>query len=412
MKRKLTYRTLWTLLVGTLLMTSCIEDFVADIDEKDEQLLVVEGSIYSNSLCTFYLSSTQKVGGEYYWDDVGLGGEYGVSRLHAPRKNSFNVYKAEVSVKGSDGTSFPCENNPYHGGYVGVAYQVNVGTLKRGVKYWLQVKLDSLTYESEPQEPIFAVPIDSLSFAQEREDLEVDILVSTAPSETGEPQYTRWEYEEWWEIYTPWTAFMEYDPITDKIIGVTAMKHHGWANDSSKSYISATSEPFKDNRLQQYRLYSIGHTDNRLQTCYYTRVKEYAISKAEYEYENLRDRQSSDMGGIFTPQPSELPSNIHCLEEDRRAIGFVGVRGNVATCEMYIKKGQVKYYPSRTPYPISEEQVREKTWNDLYRAGYQVLTYETYPNGNAYVQWCPVWCIDCRNSFWKCSLEKPSFWRE
>ena len=39
MKRKLTYRTLWTLLVGTLLMTSCIEDFVADIDEKDEQLL-------------------------------------------------------------------------------------------------------------------------------------------------------------------------------------------------------------------------------------------------------------------------------------------------------------------------------------------------------------------------------------
>ena len=178
MKRKLTYRTLWTLLVGTLLMTSCIEDFVADIDEKDEQLLVVEGSIYSNSLCTFYLSSTQKVGGEYYWDDVGLGGEYGVSSLHAPRKNSFNVYKAEVSVQGSDGTSFPCEKNPYHGGYVGVAYQVNVGTLKRGVKYWLQVKLDSLTYESEPQEPIFAVPIDSLSFAQEREDLEVDILVA------------------------------------------------------------------------------------------------------------------------------------------------------------------------------------------------------------------------------------------
>ena len=315
-------------------------------------------------------------------------------------------------MKGSDGTSFPCENNPYHGGYVGVAYQVNVGTLKQGVKYWLQVKLDSLTYESEPQEPIFAVPIDSLSFAQEREDLEVDILVSTAPSETGEPQYTRWEYEEWWEIYTPWTAFMEYDPITDKIIGVTAMKHHGWANDSSNSYILANSEPFKDNRLQQYRLYSIGHTDNRLQTCYYTRVKEYAISKAEYEYENLRDRQSSDMGGIFTPQPSDLPSNIRCLEEDRKAIGFVGVRGSVATCEMYIKKGQVKYFPLRTPYTISEEQVREKTWNDLYRAGYQVLTYETYPNGNAYVQWCPVWCIDCRNSFWKCSLEKPSFWRE
>ena len=409
MKRKLTYRTLWTLLVGTLLMTSCIEDFVPDIDEKDEQLLVVEGSIYSNSLCTFYLSSTQKVGGEYYWDDVGLGGEYGVSSLHAPRKNSFNVYKAEVSVKGSDGTSFPCENNPYHGGYVGVAYQVNVGTLKRGVKYWLQVKLDSLTYESEPQEPLYTPPIERVDFAQERADLQVDILVSTAPSETGEPQYTRWDYEECWEIYTPWTTWVEYDPQTNSIIDLTTLKNHGWATATSESYIIASTESFKDNRLQKYRLYSIDHADNRLQTCYYTRVKEYAISKAEYEYENLRNRQSFDMGGLFTPQPSDLPSNIHCLEEDRRAIGFVGVRGSVATSEMYISKGQVKYTPVRTPYMLREEQVKEKSWRDLYWEGNQVLSYEPVDQST---QWCPRWCIDCTDRVWQCSLEKPSFWPE
>lgn len=403
MKRmKLTYNTFWTLLACSLLMTSCIEDFVPDLEEEDQYLLVVEGSIYSDSLCSFHLGCTEGLNVPYYWDFGFYSGGYG----HRPSPIDFS--NTEICVMGSDGTIFPGSVNPQSV----PRFQVKVGTLKQGVKYWLQVKVNGLTYESDPQEPLFAVPIDSLSFAQEREDLEVDILVSTAASETGKNQYTRWEYDEWWEIYTPWTAFMEYDPITDKIIGVTAMKHHGWANDSSNSYILANSEPFKDNRLQQYRLYSIGHTDNRLQTCYYTRVKEYAISKAEYEYENLRDRQSSDMGGIFTPQPSELPSNIHCLEEDRRAIGFVGVRGSVATCEMYIKKGQVKYYPLRTPYMVSEEQVKEKTWNELYMAGYQVLTYEPLANGKALVQWCPVWCIDCRNSFWKCSLEKPSFWRE
>ena len=261
--------------------------------------------------------------------------------------------------------------------------------------------------------PIFAVPIDSLSYAQEREDLEVDIQVSTASSETDEPQYTRWEYEEWWEIYTPWTATMEYDPQTDKIIDVAVKKHHGWATALSESPISASSEAFKDNRLQKYRLYSIDHTDNRLQTCYFTRVKEYAISKAEYEYEDLRNRQSFQMGGLFTPQPSELPSNIHCLEEDRKAIGFVGVRGSVASCEMYIRKGKIKYTPLRTPYMVSEDLVKAKSWSELYWAGNQVLTYDPpYKETVANVQWCPTWCIDCRNSFWKCTLQRPSFWQE
>lgn len=403
MKRmKLTYKTFWTLLACSLLMTSCIEDFVPNLEEEDQYLLVVEGNIYSDSLCSFHLGRTEGLNMPYNWDFDFYPGVYG------QRPSPIDFSNAEICVMGSDGTIFPGSVNPHSV----PPFQVNVGTLKQGVKYWLQVKVDGLTYESEPQEPLFAVSIDSLSFAQDREDLEVDILVSTAASGTGTPQYTRWEYDEYWEIYTPWAAFMEYDPNTDNIIAVTAMKHHGWANDSSKSYILASSETFKDNRLQQYRLYSIDHADNRLQTCYYTRVKEYAISKAEYEYENLRNRQSSDMGGIFTPQPSELPSNIRCLEEDRKAIGFVGVRGSVATCEMYIKKGQVKYFPLRTPYTISEDLVKEKTWNELYRSGYQVLTYESYANGKAYVQWCPVWCIDCRNSFWKCSLEKPSFWRE
>ena len=406
MNLKLTYKTFWMLLVGTLLITSCIEDFVADIDEKDQQLLVVEGSIYSDSICSFHLSSTQGLHEQSYWD-IGFGGGYDVRAVQMDFSN------VKISVMGSDGTTFPGNYDPNYGGYVGVAYQVKVGTLKQGVKYWLQVKLDSLTYESEPQVPIFAVPIDSLSYAQEREDLEVDIQVSTASSETDEPQYTRWEYEEWWEIYTPWTATMEYDPQTDKIIDVAVKKHHGWATALSESPISASSEAFKDNRLQKYRLYSIDHTDNRLQTCYYTRVKEYAISKAEYEYEDLRNRQSFQMGGLFTPQPSELPSNIHCLEEDRKAIGFVGVRGSVASCEMYIRKGKIKYTPLRTPYMVSEDLVKTKSWSELYWAGNQVLTYDPpYKETVANVQWCPTWCIDCRNSFWKCTLQRPSFWQE
>lgn len=36
------------------------------------------------------------------------------------------------------------------------------------------------------------------------------------------------------------------------------------------------------------------------------------------------------MGGLFVPQPSELPSNIRCESSDKQAIGYVGVSLNVA----------------------------------------------------------------------------------
>ena len=69
-----------------------------------------------------------------------------------------------------------------------------------------------------------------------------------------------------------------------------------------------------------------------------------AISKAEYEYELARRQASSEMGGLFTPLPSALPSNIHCLTSRKPVIGFIGCTLNVAKYRFFLNSYDYSVY--------------------------------------------------------------------
>ena len=104
-----------------LLLGSCIEEFNAQLPEGEDNILVVDGSIIGDSLCTFYLSRSVAVG----------------------EGNAFKgEMSASVKVLGSDGTEWP---GTLEGEGV---YQVQVGTLTPGVSYQLQIQSKGLTYTS------------------------------------------------------------------------------------------------------------------------------------------------------------------------------------------------------------------------------------------------------------------------
>ena len=69
-----------------------------------------------------------------------------------------------------------------------------------------------------------------------------------------------------------------------------------------------------------------------------------AISKAEYEYELARLQASSEMGGLFTPLPSALPSNIRCLTSHKSVVGFVGCTLNVAKYRFFLNSYDYSVY--------------------------------------------------------------------
>ena len=65
-------------------------------------------------------------------------------------------------------------------------------------------------------------------------------------------------------------------------------------------------------------------------------VHQRAITKAEYEYELARRQASSEMGGLFTPQPSSLPTNIRCLTSRKHVIGYVGCSLNTSDYRFFL----------------------------------------------------------------------------
>jgi hypothetical protein len=50
------------------------------------------------------------------------------------------------------------------------------------------------------------------------------------------------------------------------------------------------------------------------------------------------------MGGLFTPQPSALPTNIRCLTSSKRVIGFVGCSMNTSDYRFFLHPGDFSLY--------------------------------------------------------------------
>ena len=119
--------------------------------------------------------------------------------------------------------------------------------------------------------------------------------------------------------------------------------HADRCHSESSEIIIGNMEINKDNRVKDKCLYSIEADDIRFSCYYSTIVKQRKISKGEYEYYQEKIRLNEEMGGLFVPQPSELPSNIRCESSNKQAIGYVGVSLNVAEYRIFISTDNIQY---------------------------------------------------------------------
>lgn len=372
-----------------LALTACVDEHNAELPDSDLQVLVVDGTIYSDSTCRFRL--TQSVG------------------LQTLNNYVPYVTSAKVTVKGSNGSTYSGRETAKG------TYEVKVGQLQPNVKYWLNITTrGGITYESEPAVPMDA-PSLSLRYEQNQKNPDdrapVEIYISTQPSDAS--YYVGWSFEEWFEVQTPYVS--KYEFIPNGYIGGSFDPYqpretpidHGWGWSIHAQKIFESSSKYVNNSIKNYHLKTIPCESQMISTCYYIKVRQEAVSKAEYEYEMAREKQTSQMGGLFTPQPSRLPSNIRCMNADRGVIGFVGVRGRLGTAEMYLNnKKQVKYFETRPYEIIYPEAENPMSGYENYKKGYYVLDYDKAMHD--YV-WITRWCVDC-TSWGARQFEKPSFW--
>ena len=110
----------------------------------------------------------------------------------------------------------------------------------------------------------------------------------------------------------------------------------GWKDASGTTIMVGSSTNYDGQQIRRLKIYDLDRTNERVWYMYSGLVSQRAITKAEYEYELARRQASSEMGGLFTPQPSALPTNIHCLTSSNHVIGYVGCSLNVSEHRFFI----------------------------------------------------------------------------
>jgi len=373
-------------LLSTLMFSSCIDEFNADLPSPENNTIVVEGEIISDCDCSFYISHA--------------------SSLDSKEKIYADVI--DIKVFGSDGQifqGFRVEDSPQS--------IVPVGHLDPQYEYHLEILIGDMSSEngffkiwSDPLKPVQNVGVSDVTFNEARDGNDVDILVSTEASE--ECKYFKWTYVEDWEVNAPFIVYVWYNPELKRIEQWEDRKPRGWKHATSDAILLGNTENLENNKINKHRIYQIARGDDRFNTLYRTLVQQHSISKEQYDYEVARMEMSGDMGGLFTPQPSELPTNIHA-EKDLRLLGYVGVSSALSTFELYIDKNELSPYSPEMPgiYKDITDTNDADMSEYLYRSGYQVLSYDPHLSQ---ARWVERWGVDVTAYPTKAKLVRPDNW--
>ena len=384
----------------------CVTEFKANLPSGDQQILVVEGSIIEDTTVTFQLSTS-----------------YPMDSSYAP-PGVFNV-DAKITLIGSNGY----ESAPAISLGKG-KYSMAIGALDDDVEYGVKIIYKEDTYQSTLSKPLHTPEIDSLSWMQQGESAPVGVCVSTHDNNTGKPEFFLWDYAEDWEFNATYNTSIFFNP-KDSTFYVDSLYlalyvgpyYHCWRHTVSHNYLVGSTQTLNENRIINKQLYQIyPGADDRLTVLYAVTMNQKAISKSAYDYYQNKIKLNAEMGGLFTPQPSDVDGNISCISNPlNRAIGYIEVTKNTAHKRLFINSSQIKR--PAMDYNCELDSVGglkmnlqiPQTMNDksvyatLYLLGYRpALDPALGPGPLRPDQWSTAICTDCTQNAG--SKNKPDFW--
>ena len=384
MKMKKSIYLVLGLMMGVL-MTGCIEEYEADIPEEDTDLLVVEGAICSGNMNKFILSSTQAINSS------------------EPLRM---VTGAKVTVRGSDGSEYVTQASD---GY----YSCWIDALSPEVDYYLHIEVNGEVYESEPQKPIRTEKIAEVIGVQNTPESQIDVLVTPeAPIDADKANYYSWTYDETWEVHADYTTNMYFDKVEmRRMYDSRQFPEVGWKDGTGRTIMVGSSTSYEGQHIRQLKMYDLDRSNERVYYMYSGLVHQRAITKAEYEYELARRQAGSEMGGLFTPQPSALPTNIRCLTSQKHVIGFVGCSLNTSEYRFFLDaKDYSIEIPKKEDSRIWIDNCNEEICAKMVDKGLFLCVWEDnrISFGTLKTAWATEKQLDVR--YKGAYIERPDFW--
>lgn len=363
-----------------LLLASCVNEFVPDISGDYTSLLVIEGDILSEGTSVFYVGETTSLGAQ---------------SMDAASPNRVEY----IAVVGEDGyESEPGVQIDYN------TFHVETASLDENKRYAVRVITTAHHYQSEFTAPLATPPIDSITYEQKEDFGDVDFRLSSDGGDESGFFYFRWAYEETWEIRMSFYTSIFYDPYRETIYEGTP-NYICWKHNNQHDILVASTETYTGHKLVNYKLFTRNPAEEaRFTILYRLKVTQRRISKESYKYQQNKILLNQEMGGLFTPQPAEIKSNVRCITDPSlKAIGYINVLKNTSDYTLYI--------PATEITTLADRACRLHDYGDshlyYYNAGYRPV------GGNRKGQieiegWAPARCVDCVVAGGK--LEKPQDW--
>ena len=295
----------------------CKQTYLPPAVANPPNYLVVEGFIENNGTDStiFKLSRTVRLDSNAYTPEHG----------------------ASVTVEGTDNSIFPlAETN-------NGAYGAPLPLLNSKVTYRLHITTSGGKQYASDYVPIVTnPPFDSISWVRKDNPPNAGIQVyANTHDPNNNTHYYRWEYQETWEFHVAFYTTYKYIPgIGLQDYGPNTM-YYCWHSDNSSNVLVASSTQLSEDVIHEAPLVLLPLNSQQLQMRYSILVKQYALTKDAFDWWQILQKNTEQIGSIFGVQPSANPGNIHCLTDTtEQVLGFLG-GGNTHSQRIFITHDQV-----------------------------------------------------------------------
>lgn len=378
-------RSLALLLVTASLAAGCVYDFHPDY-QGQAGFVSIEGDILIGTTCSFRVSSSTQLD-----DERDEGGPVACS----------------IRVEASDGTVYHAINGT-----------ADLTAADPSLRYRLIVETEGPSrrfYTSAWSDVLVSPPIDTILWKiNERKPSLMDICVSTHSD--GTTGYYRWTANETWEFHAMYYAEVFFAPAGTEYKGVTASQDTifqyadgentwtCWAGGNQSGIMTGSTDGLTEDRLTGHTIYSLHSTDQKISHIYSAEITQMRLSEDAFLYWESVRSNSSDVGGLFSAEPSELRGNIVNQDDpDEMVLGFISAstctRKRIFINNIFTGFSRFSYDPVKPIFPLSNEYLKYYNW------GFRISFFDG--DTGAYA-WLPRRCTDC--TLLGGTKERPSWW--
>jgi len=195
------------------------------------------------------------------------------------------------------------------------------------------------------------------------------IYLDSKPGDNN--QYYRWSFEETWKVSIPVPKQFNY-VNKDTFLPVAHFQQYCWKKHSSDEVIigSVYSGPTGSVRKEPITFIASDKSD-RLMIEYSILIKQYSISKNEYDFWNNLNKVNETGSDIFVSQPFSVISNVHNINNPtEKVLGYFQVTA-VKEKRTFISFDQIvplhiPFYYNDTCQRIEASPGTGMTFDDLY----------------------------------------------